>query len=455
MLFLFLDSETTGLLKSDQIMEIGAILVDLEEQNWQMKKISEFETLVKINVEIDDKISRITGIDNKLLSNAPKLQPAQELWQNWLQNQIQNWQNGSNLEKHESELVETKLQNTESEILKNLQKDCQIAIIGHSLGFDLGFLRREDWFLPQNFVTIDTLDLSKIFLPFVDAVNLEFLTKKLNLKIENCDLKIEKTNKNNKILIENLEVPKKLENSTDLVISFENNFHRAKFDAECSWLLLEYLLDLFVFCYNLDEEKSCFTDQFLRNLKEFLPLNLINIKQISQNQLQNKDLISLQLETEFETEFDTKFEQQAKNHMNLGKKSKKTSEIPNKNIDLEKIINLEGLEVLSFSQKLANWSQIEPKKLQQILYQKLPKNLNLLILQLFFIAFAHQNWSKLQTKLTNSAKNSENYSQQKLQNYQIQNTDLMQNIKPDLEPNLKLHTQKDLFLIAELFLENC
>lgn len=433
MLFLFLDCETTGLTKNDQIIEIGAILVYLDEQNWQMTKLREFETLIKINTEIEDKISRITGIDNNILSKASKLEIAQKMWESWLKSEIKNWQNNFNLQKNESNLAGNGLQNNKLENSENSQKDCQIAIIGHSLDFDLGFLERENWFLPENFIRIDTLDLSKIFLPFVEAVNLEFLTKKINLTTQNSNL-------NN------------LENNLE---SNMNKFHRAKFDAECSWKLLEYLLDLFVFCYILDVGKVYFTKQFLKNLEEFLPLNLINIKEIVQSKLpttnKNQDL-SLQKANIL------------KNKQILETQSEVQNKSQNQSKNPEKIINLEGLEVLSFSQKLANWSKIEPNKLQKILYQKLPKNLNLLTLQLFLIAFINQNWHKLQIKLDDYSHLNLYFNSHLSQNYSeiFQNQNLEINAKNNVKksantnfvPNLKLHTQKDLFLVAELFLEN-
>ncbi len=455
MLFLFLDCEMTGLTKSDQIIEIGAVLVELDEQNWQMSKISEFETLVKINSQIDDKISRITGIDNKLLFDAPKLEIAQKRWQSWLVNEVKNWQNKNNFEdkfqtgieknnQNEVSLIENKLPSGELN-WQSEQKDYQIAIVGHSLDFDLGFLARENWFLPEIFVKIDTLDLSKIFLPFVEAVNLEFLTKKLDLteqnnnwskKIEYCagqnlnqnsdqknqDKKVEATAKNSQNLNNDLEI--------------NSDFHRAKFDAQCSWLLLEYLLDFFLFCYVLDREKNYFTDQFLVNLQEFLPLSLVNIKKITQNIIHNPSK-NLQLNLQ-------------KFGILEDRQILQKSEIPSDGKILEKHIDFEGLEILSFSQKLANWSKIEPDKLQQILCQKLPKSLNLLTLQLFFIAFVDQNWEKLENKLENDLKPRGKI--RFIKNNTKNNTKT--STSTNSVPNLKLHTQKDLFLIAELFLEN-
>jgi len=593
MLFLFLDCETTGLTKMDQIMEVGAVLVDFDEISWQMTKISEFETLVKIDTQIDDKISRITGIDNRLLNNAPKLETAQNLWQNWLCKNIKIKQNEileSNLELRKLDIVKTKtrqneqklenetkesemeitnLQNTnpqntnpQNSVIPNLDKNnlktnfekrekktenqqiglenylqkiqfqdlkpqnlqldkesqnfnykkensvssqensLKIAIIGHSLGFDLGFLKRENWFLPESFERIDTLDLSKIFLPHLQAVNLEFLTKKLNLNKQileinseinsekslentknfnnleqNLELDLEsKINENlenteNSELENQLENEKKIETTTqtstpnlqnstfgvnsNLISTSNKNFHRAKFDAICCYRLLEYLVDLFVLCYILDNQKNYFTDNFLENLEEFLPLNLLeNIEKVAQNKmgklksekLKNAENLDLEL-----TENTLKTGQNGEFEIGNLEKTQITSEIQNSKIqneirqnkqNEEKIINLQGLEITSIEQKLNNW---KPKltNLREILNQKLPKNLTLLTLQLYFVAFFNKNWKELNSLFENrNAKISKS----------PQNSSEVENSTK--KPKLKLHTQKDLFVIATLLLEN-
>jgi DNA polymerase III epsilon subunit-like protein len=147
MKLLFLDTETTGLNpNSGQIIELGAILATLDPKNLSLTIDSHFEELVSLRSEMDERITRITGITNEELSSARPLHKVQESWFNFLQ-------------------------------------DCpeDVVIIGHSLQFDLDFLKAESWFLPKKYKVCDTLELSKILLPDCNAVNLEFLVEKLAL----------------------------------------------------------------------------------------------------------------------------------------------------------------------------------------------------------------------------------------------------------------------------------
>ena len=67
--YVIFDIETTGLDSSyDEIIEIGAIRI---ENN---KVVSQFQSLVKPNIEIDDYITELTGITNDMLIDAPKIE---------------------------------------------------------------------------------------------------------------------------------------------------------------------------------------------------------------------------------------------------------------------------------------------------------------------------------------------------------------------------------------------
>jgi DNA polymerase III epsilon subunit-like protein len=148
MKLLFLDTETTGLSPTNgQVIELGAILASLDTATLVVQIESRFEELVALRSQMDDKITRITGISTEELLPAPPIHKIQEKWYNFLQ-------------------------------------DCpeDIMIIGHSLQFDIDFLKSEGWFLPEKYVFCDSLEISKILLPDCNAVNLEFLIEKLSLE---------------------------------------------------------------------------------------------------------------------------------------------------------------------------------------------------------------------------------------------------------------------------------
>ena len=147
MFLLFLDTETTGLSHAeDQIIEIGGVIVDFDPVKLKIvKKISEFQSLVRLRQKIDDKITRITGITENDLFVAENLHIVQEKWADWLEPYQENIK----------------------------------AVIGHSVDFDVKFLKKESWYLPKKYKVIDTLNLSKIVFPEYNAINLEFLQDKL------------------------------------------------------------------------------------------------------------------------------------------------------------------------------------------------------------------------------------------------------------------------------------
>ncbi len=596
MLFLFLDTETTSLnFQNGQIIELAATLCELGVENYQIfgnqtkpknlnilkklelnsknenpnqsqnqdgnqiktelennpkfklknsekckikkqkilnfREISRFETLVRLRQEIDAKTVRITGIDKEILKNAPKLEIAQENWQNWLKSELKNQE------------------------LANLEtKNLEIAIIGHSLDFDLGFLRHENWFLPE-FVKIDTLELAKIFLPEIEAVNLEFLTKKLNLtpknkpsklnsekvvekvvvswetenshKIRenannlgnfeaNLEVNLELTKKNNLVKIgekklesqQNLEIEsqnRNLENNFENLEKYENgkinfwensiqknpsqSFHRALFDAQCCQNLLEFLLlkisqkvpiqiqklwenKLSAFLpreilTTLSENTEYFSD--LENdyetenkfkIKENLE-KLENQKTLLEKLNQNWNLEARFLEVDknpqkvekpeifddLELEKLAQFNQKtvqglrnlAKVEMKIDENSTKNCEnfLENERESQEIIVDFDGKIVQSLNDKIAIWSQkVSLEKLSKMLIQNLPRDLNLLLLQLIWIALEYQKISK---KSQNWQKNFEN----KKINSNFDSKILI----------LKLHTQREYLIITELWLE--
>jgi DNA polymerase III epsilon subunit-like protein len=154
MLVLFLDTETTSLFPSDgQIIELAGIVAEFDPAGLTFKAKEKFVTLVKLRSSMEDKTTRLTGITEEDLALAPSLPQAQDQWADWLEkfgNQIQ-------------------------------------VIAGHSPEFDLAFLNKESWFLPENTKLMDTCGLAKILLPQVAAVNLEHLIQKLGLEVKLAD----------------------------------------------------------------------------------------------------------------------------------------------------------------------------------------------------------------------------------------------------------------------------
>lgn len=149
-ILLFLDTETTGLKPvNDQIIELGGLIVDFDTVSLKFKELSSFESTISLQKQLDEKITRLTGITIEELSTAPDLIQVQEKWLSWL------------------DPYETKID----------------AIIGHSIDFDLGFLHQENWFLPKTKI-IDTLDLCRIIFADLEAINLEFLVNSLNISFE-------------------------------------------------------------------------------------------------------------------------------------------------------------------------------------------------------------------------------------------------------------------------------
>lgn len=140
---LFLDTETSGLKAgSDQIIEIGAVVASFDFVKLKLNSLSTFQELVKLRQPLDSKITRITGITEEDLASASPLFIVQENWLSWLE----------------------KFPKVE-------------LIVGHSLDFDLGFLAAENWFLPEGYKVLDTLNLCRILYPNSVAVNLEHLVE--------------------------------------------------------------------------------------------------------------------------------------------------------------------------------------------------------------------------------------------------------------------------------------
>lgn len=204
MKLLFVDTETSSLHPSTgQIIEIAGVIADLDEHTFEINVEQSFSSLIALRHELEDKTTRITGITREMLDEAKPLHIVQEKWAEWIEN------------------------------IPDIQ-----GIIGHSIDFDVSFLEYEHWFIPDSINIIDTLSLAKIAYPFFQAVNLEYLVEKLNIK------------------------PHFEQQQTGVFKA-----HRALYDTLCCLQLFSKLLQ------ELNNYGS--EDAFTKSLKHFLPLDLV------------------------------------------------------------------------------------------------------------------------------------------------------------------------------------
>ncbi len=133
--FVALDIETTGLdSQNDAITEIGAI-------RFNGKRIEdEWSTLVNPNKPIPPDITRLTGITNEMVRNAPPIRAI-------------------------------------TQTLADFVGDA--PVVGHNVGFDLGFLRRYNILLNND--EIDTYELAAALMPTASRYNLAGLSEQLNI----------------------------------------------------------------------------------------------------------------------------------------------------------------------------------------------------------------------------------------------------------------------------------
>ena len=296
-----------------------SFLEKIKNKTWEFgfQKLAKFETLVRLRHQMDSKTARITGIDQAILQNAPNLETSQKNWQIWLEQELKKWENcqknkpeienfGENLIQKANSDLENNQSQKDEESNQNKINSRKLVIVGHSLDFDLAFLRHEKWFLPE-FVKIDTLEITKIFLPEMEAVNLEFLVKKLDLtpkselelstkKFENLQKLLENTKLLN--LEQRLKAETKTESKTEIKninlkndkftefnspkvkklnqtenINESKSFHRALFDAECCQNLLEFLLNKIA----QNQVPEAIKNLWETKLENFLPREIITV----------------------------------------------------------------------------------------------------------------------------------------------------------------------------------
>jgi DNA polymerase III epsilon subunit family exonuclease len=183
--FVILDLETTGLdPANDRIIEIGALrFIDGKESGT-------FETLINPEIPIPDFITRLTGITDQNVKSAPKI---------------------------------------DTVIGSLLDFISESPLIGHQINFDAAFieylLRKEDndfsdWnnetqrFKYVNNIRIDTLFLSRIFLPFLPRFRLSTVAGYFGIDLENAHRALDDARATGHIFLQLMERTFACNNST-------------------------------------------------------------------------------------------------------------------------------------------------------------------------------------------------------------------------------------------------
>lgn len=137
--WVFLDLETTGLKPDrDKIMEIGLIRYSEEGERiaWQQ--------LVNPARALDPFISRLTGISDEMLADAPAL---------------------------------AMIKDEAAELLADA------TIVAHSAAFDVSFLEQQLGIKPEQLYVIDTIEMAKVLYPGLRSYSLRSLTRTFQLPI--------------------------------------------------------------------------------------------------------------------------------------------------------------------------------------------------------------------------------------------------------------------------------
>ena len=141
--FVVFDIETTGLSREeDRITEIGAIKIE------NRKIVERFSTFVNPEIEISNEITKLTGITNDMVKNAPTI----------------------------------------SEVLpKFIEFFSDSVLVAHNASFDVGFIRYNIDYLKMpslDNTVLDTLELSKTLLPDLKKYKLNIVAEEMNVSLD-------------------------------------------------------------------------------------------------------------------------------------------------------------------------------------------------------------------------------------------------------------------------------
>lgn len=180
--FIVFDIETTGLDKNkDKITEIGAVKIKGGEIT------GEFSTLVNPGVHISDFITKLTGITNEMVKNAPAFE----------------------------------------EVLPELKAFIgQTPVVAHNATFDMGFIQAKANASGVAFdnPVVDTLQLSRGLFPKLQKHKLDAVAKHLNIKMDNHHRALDDAKTTAQIFVKCLELLKasSIETIDDIDKLFEN-----------------------------------------------------------------------------------------------------------------------------------------------------------------------------------------------------------------------------------------
>jgi len=141
--FVVFDIETTGLYaEKDKIIEIGAVKI------LEGKICDTFSTFVNPGIPIPEFISRLTGINDSMVADAPGIEEA---------------------------------------LGGFLQFVGDLPVVAHNASFDAGFIKVSARSIGRNFdnTVVDTLQLSKNLIPNLDKYRLNIVAKHLGVELKN------------------------------------------------------------------------------------------------------------------------------------------------------------------------------------------------------------------------------------------------------------------------------
>lgn len=143
MKFAVLDFETTGNQPADEIIQVGLVIID-DQLNIQNR----YNSFVKPTLPVPPFITRLTGIEDSMLQNAP--------------------------------LLEDVL----TEMIPLLEGT---VLVGHHVAFDLGFLQRaleDNGYLPYTGKFLDTIDFVRMLYPMLTSYQLGSVSQALGIPLE-------------------------------------------------------------------------------------------------------------------------------------------------------------------------------------------------------------------------------------------------------------------------------
>lgn len=195
--FVVFDIETTGLeADKDKITEIGAVKIE----NGSI--IDTFSTFVNPEIHIPEFITKLTGITDEMVAEAPEIGQALESFLDFVGD---------------------------------------LPVVAHNASFDTGFIKYNARKAEKSFknTIVDTLQLSRSLFPGLGKYKLNLVAKHLGVKLENHHRAVNDADATARIFIKCMDILKDKDIQTlgDLQNAFNGNFDYKKADS-CHAILL-------------------------------------------------------------------------------------------------------------------------------------------------------------------------------------------------------------------------